>query len=224
MLKEHFIKQLQTIWDDFIKLKSTSQYSDLSDLNDENVSELISKAKAAVSRIAGNESEYYKDITDVLKKTYLLEGTKMMSIYGTVKALKDDLENDYLKTVSELIHSEVFSDYLEMAQHLINEGYKDPAAVLAGSTLESHLRELAKNRNISIDIKNSKGDIVAKKADSMNSDLAKTAAYTVGFQKQITAWLDLRNNAAHGKYENYSIEQISLMVDGIRNFILQNPS
>lgn len=42
--------------------------------------------------------------------------------------------------------------------------------------------------------------------------------------KQITAWLDLRNNAAHGKYDKYSIEEVKLMIAGIRNFLLAFPA
>ena len=223
MKNKLFIDQLQNILTSYIQLKSQSKYLDLSDLSDENVSEIITKGKAAVSRIVGNNSEYYKDILDVMRKTHLLDGTKMMSVCGTVKALKYDLENDYLKSFSELIHSEVFSDYLEMSQHLLSEGYKDPAAVLAGSTLESHLKELCKSNNIDIETTNTKGNIVAKKADVMNSELAKASVYSMAYQKQITAWLDLRNNAAHGKYQTYKIEQINLMIEGIRNFLLQHP-
>ena len=40
-----------------------------------------------------------------------------------------------------------------MAEYLLHEGYKDSAAVIAGSTLESHLRALC-NKN-GIDIKQS---------------------------------------------------------------------
>lgn len=39
-------------------------------------------------------------------------------------------------------------------------------------------------------------------------------------QKNITAWLDLRNKAAHCKYDEYSIEQVNLMYQGVLNFIM----
>ena len=40
-------------------------------------------------------------------------------------------------------------------------------------------------------------------------------------QKQITAWLDLRNNAAHGKYSEYTQEQVSLLLQGVMDFIIR---
>ena len=36
----------------------------------------------------------------------------------------------------------MLADFLEMADYLITEGYKDPATVVAGSGLESHLRKM----------------------------------------------------------------------------------
>lgn len=220
MNKFLFSNQIQSILTDFLVVKSRSQYSDLSDMDDEIVSELITKSKAAVARISGLNSEYYKDIVSVLQKNHLLPGTKLMNIAGSLKALKDDLDNGYLKSLSELIHADVFSDYLEMAKYLLDEGYHNPAAVVAGTTLESHLKELCKKRDIKIEILNQKGKIVSKKADLMNSDLAKVECYPSTYQKQITAWLDLRNSAAHGKYENYTVEEVRLMISGLRNFLL----
>lgn len=54
----------------------------------------------------------------------------------------------------------------------------------------------------------------------MNSDLARANIYSSAYQKQIIAWLGIRNSAAHGKYSEYSKEEVSLMLQGIRQFIL----
>ena len=102
----------------------------------------------------------------------------------------------------------------------MNEGYKDPAAVIIGSTLETHLRELCKSNGIDTEIKKNDGKNVAKKAEVMNADLVKKEVYSKMYQKQVTAWLDLRNNAAHGKYDEYKKEDVSLMLQGVRQFIL----
>jgi hypothetical protein len=53
----------------------------------------------------------------------------------------------------------------------------------------------------------------------LNADLAKAGKYDKGDQKQVTAWLDLRNKAAHGKYTEYTKERVDLMLDGVRNFV-----
>ncbi len=221
MNKDFFIKQLDEILNDYNRMKSKSQHDDLSgNTTIEEITTILTKAKAAIVRIVSNKSEYFKDIDSTLKRTDIYEGNMLRRIIGTIIALKSDLQNDYLKSFSNIIQSEVFSDYLEMAEHLINEGYKDPSAVLVGSTLEVHLRELCIFNGIDIDVKNSKGNIIPKKADLMNSDLAKANIYSVAYQKQIVDWLGIRNSAAHGKYSEYKSEEISLMLQGIRQFIL----
>lgn len=41
----------------------------------------------------------------------------------------------------KIIAAEIFSDFLEMAEHLLEQGYKDPAAVMIGSVVEENLRK-----------------------------------------------------------------------------------
>jgi hypothetical protein len=65
------------------------------------------------------------------------------------------------------------------------------------------------------------GKSIPKKADSLNSDLAKAEVYTKLDQKSVTTWLDLRNKAAHGKYDKYTKAQVELMVQGVTDFLVR---
>ena len=220
--KDIFLTQLNKIISEFNLLKSKAQYDDLSDVarrSVEDINKLVSNSKATVARITGVNSEYYKDVSSALESKNH-DGTKLRLIIGVIKALIYDLENDYLKNLHVLIQSDVFSDYLDMANYLISEGYKDPAAVIVGSTLEAHIRELCKTNSIDTETQNNKGKMIAKRADVMNTDLAKGNIYSSAYQKQVTAWLDIRNSAAHGHYAKYSEQEVKLMLDGIRQFIL----
>lgn len=58
----------------------------------------------------------------------------------------------------------------------------------------------------------------------MNEDLGRADIYGKLDQKSVTAWLDLRNKAAHGKYAEYGKEQVALMVQGIRDFVTRCPA
>ncbi len=58
----------------------------------------------------------------------------------------------------------------------------------------------------------------------MNADRAKIGVYSKLDQKNITAWLDLRNKAVRGNYSEYSKEQVTLLINGIRDFITRNPA
>jgi hypothetical protein len=61
-----------------------------------------------------------------------------------------DIENGYLRKTANIISAEVFGDFLEMADHLLEQGYKDPAASLCGAVLEDGFRRIAHNRNIEV--------------------------------------------------------------------------
>jgi hypothetical protein len=100
----------------------------------------------------------------------------------------------------------VFSDFLEMAEYLLDQGYKGPSAVIGGSVLEEDLRKLCDRFGISI-LQNQK----PKKADTLNGELANAGICSKLDQKSVTAWLDLRNKAAHGKYTEYTEEQVAVI-------------
>lgn len=212
------VVQLDEIIDSFLKFKRTSRHPDLSDLPKHERQGLVTRALAAISRITGNNSSYMIDAERILKQLPALH-LHTSSIIGIVQALRDDLNAGYIQSVSEIIHAKVFSDFIEMAEHLVTNGYKDAAAVIAGSTLESHLKKLATKNSLPIEL-NAK----PIKAEQLNQDLGKAKVYLMTDQKSITAWLDLRNNAAHGKYAEYSIEQVKLLIIGIQSFISRNPA
>lgn len=134
-----------------------------------------------------------------------------------MQSIRHEVEQGWLTTIKRLITAEVFSDFLEMSKYFLDEKFKDPAAVMIGSVLEEHLRQLC--IAYSVDTEITRGtDIVPKKADLMNSDLVKAGAYGILEQKNVTAWLDLRNRAAHGKYSEFTIEQVQIMYLGVLDF------
>lgn len=137
---------------------------------------------------------------------------------GILRAAKKEIEGGWLFTVKGLVSSEIFTDFLEMAEHLLQETYKDPSAVVIGSVLEEHLRLLCTKNGIDTEFEKAEKRI-AKKADSLNADLTAANVYNKLDQKSVTAWLDLRNKAAHGRYSEYTLDQVKIMFDGVTNFI-----
>ncbi len=122
-------------------------------------------------------SPYAAEINRILEKTpNLHEHTS--SIIGVVQALRDDIEAGYLQNLAELIYGEIFADFLEMAQYLSDSGYKDAAAVITGSTLESHLRKLCIKNSIPIEETTPDGKVKFLKADFLNSEMAKANVYS----------------------------------------------
>lgn len=223
MKTEGFIKQLEALVTEFKTMASRSAHNDLSDLPKNERQALITKAVAAIARISGPRSIYSKDV-EKLRKEMIHIHIHMTSVMGVVEALLADLKSGYIESLSELAHADVFADFLEMAQHLLDEKYKDASAVIAGSSLEAHIRALCVKNSIDTEITKASGDVFPKKADAMNSELAAAGIYDKLEQKSVTAWLDLRNRAAHGKYTEYDASQVGLLVAGVRDFISRHPA
>ncbi len=175
-----------------------------------------------VNGVYNNRAQIILNDTDSNNDPKLFNSSR--SLKGILLSLRDAYERDYFISIQNLIHSEIFSDYLEMANELLEKNYKDPAAVITGSTLEAHLKSLAIKNGVNIEETKPNGDIVVKRADKINNELGGSQVYSKADQKQITAWLDLRNKAAHGNYDEYAIEQIRIMLMGVRDFIVRNPA
>jgi hypothetical protein len=126
-----------------------------------------------------------------------------------------------LDSIKRLVSAEIFSSFLEMSEYLLEEGYKDASAVMIGSVLEEQLRVLCDANSIPVTF-NRNGNEIPKKSNLLNADLYKAEIYNRLDNKSITAWLDLRNSAAHGKYNEYSYEDVKFMYEGVINFISKN--
>ena len=126
-------------------------------------------------------------------------------------AAKEDIEGGYLQKVETLVSASVFSDFLEMAEHLLNNGYKDPTASLIGAVLEDGLRRICINNGITL---KTKEDI-----SSLNQKLAQKQVYNPLQQKQIQVWNDIRNNADHGRFDQYNQGDVVDMLKGVRGFL-----
>ena len=214
-----FEKQLEAVITEYESARSQSQQADVSDLIDNiRVRELQTRCLAAIERIVGRNAVYFERATAIAETADHAWG-HLAGQVGVAKSLLSDVQNGYLKSLEEIIHSDIFGDFLEMTEHLTTNGYKDAAAVLAGSTLEAHLRQLCLKHGLA-----PTSDGKPKKAETMNTELAKSGAYSKLDQKNITARLGLRNHAAHGNYSAYDKNQVTLLISSVRDFITRHPA
>lgn len=176
---------------------------------------LRSSVLSFIAMTYGNDHSYYSEYDSATKSVFESSARRSHAI---LLSIQNEIDGGWIFTVKRLITAEIFSDFLEMAQHLLEQGYKDPAAVMIGSVLEENLRQLCAANKIDTELERD-GIFIPKKADRLNSDLAKAEIYTKLDQKSVTAWLDLRNNAAHGKYSEYTKEQVSFMLDAVTEFL-----
>jgi len=174
-------------------------------------------AQTLVADLAGRESEYHRRFAERATYTYgesrfLFHPKTAVAILQTVR---DDHAKGYLRDVRELAAAEIFGDFLEMAEHLLSEGYHPAAAAsVAGAVLEDCLRRLHLKH-----IGPWQGESNISK---LNDGLRKAQVYGQATWRQIQVWGDIRNNADHGHFDKVDTQQVKLMVQGVRDFIAKH--
>ena len=156
----------------------------------------------------GSESEHYKRLNEAFRHPgYESDMKRGMAV---LSAAWNDYSKGYLIEVKSLIRAEVFDDFLEQAQHLFEQGFYQPAAVIGGGVLEDALRKLCQRAGIPLSAK--------PKLDIMNAELVKKGVYNTLVQKRITWLADLRNKAAHGKWTEFAASDVETMLAQVRSF------
>jgi hypothetical protein len=151
---------------------------------------------------------YSREFENCCQSTY--EGSVEQGV-AVLRAAKEDIEGGYLQKVETLVSASVFSDFLEMAEHLLDNSYKDPAASLIGAVLEDGLRRICNNNNITVKTDDN--------ISSLNQRLAQNNIYNPLQQGQIQVWNKLRDFADHGHFGEYSAENVKDMLQDVRKFL-----
>jgi hypothetical protein len=211
------LKEIDLALAEYVALSAHSRRNDCSDRPHSEREQVIARLVSTVERFASPTSFHARRCADAVRTNMTLD-----KLPGILRALRDDIANDRVSSLAELVHAEIFSDFLDMAQHLLENKYKDAAAVIAGSSLEAHLRALCAKHAIPID----DGGGKHKKADRINAELDAAGAYGSSKTdlKNVTAWLNTRNDAAHGEYAKYEAPQIGLLIASIRDFMTRHPA
>lgn len=177
--------------------------------------QLKTSTMSFVRSVLGEHHPYYLELA---VKVEHASTTHARRIVGVLNGLRVELDSGWFDSLRGIVSAEIFTDFMAMAEHLLAENYKDPAAVIVGSVLEGHLRTLCTSHNLPIS-QMKDGRPIALKAETLNASLCKADVYNLGRQKAVTAWLDMRNNAAHGNYHEYTKEQVNLMYMGVLDFV-----
>lgn len=217
--KETVIREIDAALADFKNASNRSRVDDGSDLPD--LERVVSRLVTTIERFAPPGSYQARQTAQYTTQFWAASHVLYKYLPGVLESLRDDVANDRTASVVELVHADVFSDFLDMAKHLLDQGFKDAAAVIAGSSLEAHLRALCVKHRI--DTTDKEG--VPKKASALNAELDKAHTFrSSGDPKSVTAWLDLRNDAAHRDYDKYGPQQVNLLIASVRDFMVRYPA
>ncbi|HZU04335.1 MAG TPA: hypothetical protein VFB73_00010 [Chloroflexota bacterium] len=132
---------------------------------------------------------------------------------GILEAAKAEIDGGWLTELTTLVAGEVFTDFLDMAEHLLQNGYFHPAASLIGAVLEDGMRRIARNHEIELALKETSG--------SLNLKLRRKPVYNQVVARQVDVWADIRNYADHGRFQEFTERQVKEMLAGVRNYLAQ---
>jgi hypothetical protein len=161
-----------------------------------------------LTNLLGNDHVYVRRFETGVEKA---APSRLNVGQGILRAVREDVEGGYLTDFRTLISAEVFTDFLEMAEHLHDNGYKDPAASLTGAVLEDGLRKIADANGIRL---REREDL-----SSLNGKLVSAGIYNNLMRKKIQVWIDVRNNADHGHFAEYVADDVADMIKGVRSFL-----
>ena len=178
-------------------------------LDGELVVQWSTSVQSLLFRVFGADDPTYNEFIEKKKDTGSSHNC-FKGMHSVFLSAKDQYEGGHLFDIRNLVHADVFANELEQAKHLLDKNWKVPAAVIAGTVLETSLREMcSQHANLA----------PADNINRMNDDLVREAVYNNARKQQITAWAAIRNNAAHGKPDEFEPSEVARMIDGIRDFV-----
>lgn len=139
------------------------------------------------------------------------------------RSASSDNKSDFQRCIAEKIETNVVADYLTQAEQLLNGNRKraytyGPAAVLAGAVLEDSLRRLCARQTPPISTNKPGGH--PKTMGTLIDDLKNAGLFNELKAKQLRAWADIRNAAAHGRFEDFTKDDVEQLIAGIQSFLV----
>ena len=183
----------------------------------------VTRLGQLIRRLYGEKSQHFESYSTALATNYFYNlhsewNSHFSQMVGVARAIKHDLDNGLLVNFKALVQADVFADFLEMGEYLLQEGYKDAAAVIIGSVLEDGLRKIAEVNEIPLTQASGKPLTI----EPLNVELAKQEIYSKLVQKQITSWAHVRNKAAHGEFGEYNKDQVQMMLLFVQSFAAEH--
>ena len=141
-----------------------------------------------------------------------------------VRVARSLVQSGTLASLVEGIRAETVLEVLEQADALASSSYLVAATVTAGGALETHLRHVC-DRNGLLPGMKGHGTIEKYRGLLDEARLAGNEIISKGDAKQLTAWADDRNLAAHTPTQfSKDSPAVQLMIEAIRQFIVRTIS
>lgn len=166
----------------------------------------------AIEIIAGKKSVFSETFphkyVDHIETTF---GEAMAHYLSVLRALREELQMGFLFGVEMLVSKDILDTIIQEARTLLQAKYKDAAAIYCRVIIETSLKKLCDKNKITYRAK--------EKLNSISNKLRKKGYLNLVEWRQIQAWADIGNSAAHGKFSDYTEDDVKNMLNGIENFL-----
>jgi hypothetical protein len=169
---------------------------------------MYTEAISLLAGIYGRSDPHYQRVIHFYNERHLhaLEQTE-----GLLRGTKANLESGLLDDLRSRILVDIQFDFLETSQLLLEEGQKDPAAVLACIVLEDSLKRLAQKANLK--------DALDKEMSVTAGLLFNAGVIEKSTNQSIQSFKNLRNAALHAQWDQVSGESVALLLAFLPVFI-----
>ena len=195
------------------------------------IAEMAAMLKACIERWAPPGSSYRRMADAVDPLGTQAEGGSLRAdvrLRGVLVTMERDYRAGMSRTLDERVHAAILDDVIGQADRHLDAGQCAAAAIVIGSALEQHLRQLASRLDVAFEIPDAHGVLHAKAPQLLNDDLRLTPAYPHAEWQQIQRWLLTRERAANGKLASDDPETLEPMLRqmalGVRDFIRRHPA
>lgn len=161
-----------------------------------------------IEDLTGGDSPYYQRFVE---DTQLNDQLGVRRGVAILDALSADVADGYLGRRADLIAAEVFTDFLDMADHLIKAGYVHPAASLIGAVLEDGMRRIARNHKVTVQ--------PSDDLSALNTKCLQGGVYSTIEAGRVAVWTRIRNAADHGDFDAVRADDVQGMHKDVARFL-----
>lgn len=169
---------------------------------------LVTEVISLVTHIYGGGHPHTQRVINAFNQSSLYS---LKQMEGILIGTKTNVDGGLLTNMKSRIILDIKSDFLDTANELMDDGAKDPAAVLACTVLEDTLKRLA--------VVNGIDDVQDKEMSVVSVALLKEGAIEKSTNKAILSFKDLRNATFHAQWDQVSEETVRMLLTFLPTFI-----
>jgi hypothetical protein len=168
-------------------------------------------AQNAVQLVCPSEANpYHVHMKSVVADREYPRRLKLSQVSALLTRLLEEIEGGLLTRIENHAIAMTFDDFLDHGAEYLKRGRKEEAGVIAGIVFEDTLRRICRTLDIS-----EKGVAL----ETLITDLARRDVLTALKAKRARAAAGLRTSAAHARWEEFAIGDVSPVIEFTKELI-----